>query len=992
MLPLQGFCSQTSRCGLCTAIIFASILAATAQAPSGTSEPGQPKQSNSRSRPEAVTVADPGSLWPGGTVYYQIASGSGDQANISTAITTFNNDFTGVVQWVNGTGSGTYVEINLDASDTTGSCDITTIGYPPYANTVVTMGGSGTCSITTILHEMGHVIGMYHEFTRTDRDSYVTMYYDNAIKGSWVPDFAINTQNRQLLTPYDYASVMQYPPYVLSRNGGPVIESIPAGIPMQGTEGVPGAGNQDYSAGDKEAILRLYGAAPTKVTVTSNPVGLQVIVDSTVYTTPQTFSWTLNSTHTLSVATGVQTSTGDIENSTQSATFYYTYGRWNDSTAQTHTITVSPGDGSPAFPATSPAIATYSANFIELVPYTETVFPSASGSVSVSPQPQTYTGASGNFFVARQQATLTATPASGYSFYEFNAQAPYFWLPGGISANPKIFYVPDTGNPVAVSGEFTTYPVYTVNVVPSNPIANDFSSDLWAYVDGDFWYTPKNFSPDPSYDGSAWNITTSHSLSVDSPEFPYSVNTEYLFSNWSDAGAQSHSITATGSSTAYTATVVPQYAPATNFSLPPCGGTATITPSSTEGGFYPWGTQLTYTATPGTGWTFAGWTYDLSGTANPTTLTTTDETLVYANFNTASAPLTLTGLSPSSVAAGSPTFTLTLTGTGFAPTSESNVNVNVNGTYLTPTFVSSNELQVTVPSSVVTAAGTFDVYVENFPIGSGGCAVFAYDTFAVTAAGAGTTTPTINWTPAAEIVNGDAGAAVLNATTTPAVIGNFTYSATPTGGGSAVNVTSGTSGLAPDAYTITATFTPINPLYTPASVNEPLTVAGETVWIVNSGGSLSELTGDGTAVSSSAFAGANLGVGIDSGGNLWSIGTGLVQLEEANQVGVQLSPVLPNGGGLSTPAGAAIDGNSQIWVTNNNGTVSLFSNDGTALSPSNGFTDTSLSTPSGIAIDLGGSVWIANKGNNSVTRILGAAAPAAPLATAAANKTTGAKP
>ena len=42
-------------------------------------------------------------------------------------------------------------------------------------------------------------------------------------------------------------------------------------------------------------------------------------------------------------------------------------------------------------------------------------------------------------------------------------------------------------------------------------------------------------------------------------------------------------------------------------------------PSSTEDGFYPWGTALTYTATPGTGWTFAGWTYDLSGTASPTT-------------------------------------------------------------------------------------------------------------------------------------------------------------------------------------------------------------------------------------------------------------------------------------------------------------------------------------------------------------------------------------
>jgi Astacin (Peptidase family M12A)/Divergent InlB B-repeat domain len=1008
MLSLPSFCSRTSRCVLSIALIFASILAAAAQMPSGKSEPAQ---SNVRPRPASVGVADPGSLWPGGTVYYQIAAGSGDQTTINAAITLFNNEFTGAVQWVgvtvNGGGmvtvpsNGTYVEINLDPNNTNGSCEVNSIGYPG-AGHVVSMGGSGTCSITTILHEMGHIIGLYHEFTRTDRDSYVTVNYNNAIKGSWPFDFAINTQNQQLVTPYDYASVMQYPSFVLSRNGGPVIETIPAGIPLQGTEGVPGAGNQDYSAGDKEAILRLYGHAPINVTVTSNPVGLQVIIDGTTYTTPQTFTggssssgapWAVGTTHTLSVPGGVQTLSGLIENQTNpndSATFYYTYGRWNDSAVQTHNITVSQGDGSPAFPTNGPAIATYSANFVQLVPYTETVFPSSSGSVSVSPQPQpqTFSGGSGNFFVARQQATLTATPASTYNFYEFNTQSPFF-LPGGLSANPKIFYVPDTGNPVAVLGEFTTSPVYTVNVVPSNPIANDFSSNLGAIVDNTFYYTPQNFTSDTTYTNNPWTSTSSHSLNISSPQQPYSVNTEYVFSSWSDGLAQSHSITPSGSSSAYNATVVPNYAPATNFSFPPCGGTAAITPSSTEGGFYQWGTNLTYTATPDAGWTFAGWTYDLSGTANPTALLATDETLVYANFNTTNTPLTLTGLNPSSVVAGSTSFPLVLTGSGFTPGSL----VNVNGVYLgTPTFVNSNTLLAQVPATSVMTAGTFDVFVENFPAGSNGCAVFGFDTFAVTAAGSGATAPTIVWTPVTEIVNGDSGEGVLNAATVPGAIGTFTYSAAPIGGsGTAFNATSGTSSLPPGTYQMTATFVPISPQYLSASVIKTFTVASETVWIINSNGSLSELTGDGSALSSSAFTGGNLGVSIDGGGTLWSVGTGNMPLQETNQVGAQLSPILSSGG-IGTPAGIAIDGASQVWVTNANGSVSVFADSTAPLSPPTGFTDASLSTPSGIAIDLGGSVWIANEGNNSVTRILGAAAPAAPLATAAANNTTGAKP
>jgi hypothetical protein len=568
---------------------------------------------------------------------------------------------------------------------------------------------------------------------------------------------------------------------------------------------------------------------------------------------------------------------------------------------------------------------------------------------------------------------------------------PYFYLPGGLSANPKMFYVPDIGNPVAVNAQFTNTPVYMVNVVPADPIQNEFSDGLYVYVDGAKTLTPQNFSS--TYNGSTWTAGNStHTLNIDSPELPYSVNTEFTFSNWSDGGAQSHGIASLpAASTTYAATVTPQYQPATNFGFSPCGGSATITPASTNGGFYPWGTQLTFTATPGEGWTFAGWTYDLTGTTNPAGITAKDETLVFANFNVTDTPLTITSLSPGSVAAGSSTFTLTITGTGFT-TEALGTHVVINGNnYPSVNYVSPTEIQVQVDSSLVTNAATFDVAVENYP-GSSGCAVFAYDTFAVTGSGTGSITPTINWSPLSEIVFGDAGASVLNATTTPPNIGNFTYSATPTGGGSATDITAGTSTLPAGKYTVTATFNPTNPQYSSATAHSNLTVAGETVWIVNGGaGGLSELTGDGTAVTSSAYEGGTRAAAIDAGGNVWTLGTGSPLLEETSQVGT-VQNTISSGGGIDAPDGIAIDGSSQVWITNGNSTVSEFSNAGTALSPTGGFSDASLSTPAGIAIDLGGSAWIANKGNNSVTRILGAAAPAAPLSTAAANKTTGAKP
>lgn len=334
------------------------------------------------------------------------------------------------------------------------------------------------------------------------------------------------------------------------------------------------------------------------------------------------------------------------------------------------------------------------------------------------------------------------------------------------------------------------------------------------------------------------------------------------------------------------------------------------------------------------------------------------------------------------------------------------VTIKDGGGNLIPSYPS---VVFTAPGSG--ASGTFSNTTNTISVSANGSGVADPGTFTanstggsysvtVTAGSASTsfnltntvTTPTINWTPVTTIIFGDAGTNVLNAAAScGAGCGTITYTATPSGG-SATSITT-TSGLAvaANAYTITANFAPSSPQYGATSATSPLTVSGESVWIVDSGGGTSELAGNGYGITTSGvYGGANTGVAIDATGNVWTVGNGSTPLEATSQIGTQ--PLTPTGGGLDLPASIAIDGNSQVWVVNGNNSVSLFSNAGAALSPSTGFTDSSLSTPSGIAIDLSGSVWIANTGNNSVTRILGAAAPAAPLSTATANNTTGAKP
>jgi astacin len=610
--------------------------------------------------------------------------------DLTDAITAFNSDLKGVIQLVRRGKQANYVNFDFNPDDQSGACE----ANEGMAGGEQVVGGSIDCNLVTLLHEMGHTVGLWHEQSRPDRSKYVNVEYPNIIPSA-DSDFSVIVDNAETFGLYDYASVMQYPAFSFSRNGAPAIESIPAGIPLQNSTG--------YSAGDIDGIKRLYGAAPTSVTITSDPPRLQVLVDNTTYATPQTFSWTLKSTHALSVPTGAQTLDGTT----------YLFGNWNDKGKATHTITVSPGNGQTTEPITSPAATVYSADFIELTQLDLSVYPTGAGTLTENPAPMLVSGVPGTFYVARQKVTFTATPNTGYNFYGWFA-----YYDDAQGANPKTTYILEQPPSPQFQAGFTPDQVTTITSSPGDP------NNVGVIIDGGFWYTPKNFSP---YYDSSWTPSSSHSISIDSPQYPFSYSTRYAFKSWSDHGAQTHNITVPTGNSTYTASLTPQYLPIAAVNQSCAGSVALAPPSPLGDGFYNNGTTVSFDETPASGWDFTGWQGNLSGLTNPQSLKITNEDAVYADYNTVATPLTITTLSPANALAGKPGFTLTINGTGFTSASL----VFINSTYRSGgQFVSSTQITVPISSTDIAAAGGFQVAVENFPQGAS-CGAYYPVTFLV---------------------------------------------------------------------------------------------------------------------------------------------------------------------------------------------------------------------------------------------------------------------
>lgn len=114
------------------------------------------------------------------------------------------------------------------------------------------------CGFGAAVHEFGHAWGLWHEQSREDRDSYVTINWAN-IQSGRENNFNQHISDGDDVGPYDYGSIMHYGKYAFSKNGLPTIEPTQAGVTIGQRNGL--------SAGDIAAVHSIYRTTHLNLTV-----------------------------------------------------------------------------------------------------------------------------------------------------------------------------------------------------------------------------------------------------------------------------------------------------------------------------------------------------------------------------------------------------------------------------------------------------------------------------------------------------------------------------------------------------------------------------------------------------------------------------------------------------------------------------------------------------------------------------------------------------
>lgn len=194
-------------------------------------------------------------LWPSGIVYYTI-SNTINSNNIGLAINEWESKTP--IRFVQRTNQANYVDFTGSPAQGSGSSQLGMVGGRQEIKL------EDNASFTTVVHEIGHAVGLMHEQTRTDRDQFITVNYSN-INSSWASQYdtySVQGRSGSQIGSFDFNSVMLYRSY--SVGASVAGNSTPQ---MTKKDGFTTWGDNYYlSQGDVEGVNALYKIIYYKVT------------------------------------------------------------------------------------------------------------------------------------------------------------------------------------------------------------------------------------------------------------------------------------------------------------------------------------------------------------------------------------------------------------------------------------------------------------------------------------------------------------------------------------------------------------------------------------------------------------------------------------------------------------------------------------------------------------------------------------------------------
>ena len=627
---------------------------------------------------KALTIDTAGKLWQRGTsgmIEVPFTIEAGNSTNINAAVAEVNRVLAGVLRWVPYVSQPDYVAFNNIATNT-GACS-SSVGRVGGRQSIL---GDPTCSVGTLVHEMGHAMGLWHVQQDAAANAFVDLKLsrmDPSRRSNNMPIFATRTVGG-----YDYNSIMHYSRTSFSAFADRVtLETKPPGIDV--------AGFGTYSPADIDALLRLYGSAPTRTTVTSNPAGLRIVVDGVTVTTPAVFDWAQGSVHRMWAVSDLQSKDG----------YQFGFGRWShDAGAEPSrqlTWLVRPGDGSLGNPASAPSATVFTANFVRLVDVVTTAASQVGGDSSVIPRTPPWAGTA-SLYPQFSTFDLRATPVDGYQSY-FTWGGAFSYDGGAGVLNKVSLLLMGTIAQQTIGSMFTNGPVIAVNAV-GDGIVDGISVKI----------TPPGGTASTSIAPRISRTTAgTWKFEMTSPQFLGSSIRHTLdgLDGFDNATTGEVAMPASGVRSV-TIRAHRDLAPYKQV-IPSCAGSIVFSDSS---GWVRYGSPLAVTLSASNSAIFTGWSGTASGKAS--TLNTTVGASIpeyVARFNSIDQPLTLTSISAKVLGDDSTATVVSVKGTGFTALSR----LVIAGASLTPIYVDSNSLRVTVNRSQFSQAGLQTVYVTQ---------------------------------------------------------------------------------------------------------------------------------------------------------------------------------------------------------------------------------------------------------------------------------------